>query len=63
MEKIFFLEISIDIENENVSTRIGYHKDDFFEDDFKLIEILGKDFCQVVGMSYMHKLEKKKEDA
>ena len=63
MVKILSLEISIDIENRNVSTRVGYNKDEFFEDDFKLIEVVGKDFCQMVGMAYMHKLEKGKEVA
>ena len=63
MEKVFALDISIDIEKKQLSTRVGYNKDDFFEDDFKLIEIAGKEFCQIVGMAYMHKLEEKRSDA
>ena len=63
MEKVFALEVSIDIEKKQLSTRVGYNKDDFFEDDFKLIETAGKEFCQLVGMAYMGKLQEKKEDA
>lgn len=63
MENIYVIEIAIDAKEKKLATRVGCNKEDFDEEVFKIIENATQELSQMVGMAYMSKLERKKEDA